>query len=57
MPISDASHDPATRSFPYPVSEELSRYFALTAPGTSSAPAPSSPPQLEDLWDTVGDFA
>ena len=60
----------ASRSFAHPMSEMLSRYFSITAPGRSrqaSASPESSLPQTrsrvetqrraEELWDALADFA
>jgi hypothetical protein len=71
MPINDKTQDRPAPFFPYPVSEALSRYLAMTAPGISRTTAPdraiqpsaaigageADHTQLEDLWDLLGDFA
>ncbi len=71
MPINDKTQDRPAPFFPYPVSEALSRYLAMTAPAPSVTSAPNrvtrpsaaigaaeaDDTQLEDLWDLLGDFA
>ena len=71
MPINDDTRERTAPFFPYPVSEAVSRYLAMTAPALSSTPAPNrvirpsaaigaaepDHTHLEDLWDLLGDFA
>ena len=70
MTTANDSTDRVSRSFPHPMSEMLSRYFSMTAPGrsrrtaatrgTSSAPTRSrveTQRRAEELWDSLADFA
>lgn len=67
--VNDAQNR-GTRSFPHPMSEMLSRYFSMTAPGRSrhgEATRGNTLPQTrsrvdtqrraEELWDSLADFA
>src|SRR5207253_2128559 len=65
------SREHSSPSFTHPVSEALSRYLAMTAPGraragTGDRTPPASVPfgsdgsaqlRAEELWDALGDFA
>ncbi len=70
MTTANDSQDRAARSFPHPMSEMLSRYFSMTAPGrrgTVAATRSTSSPEVrsrvetqrraDELWDTLADFA
>jgi hypothetical protein len=70
MTKTNDSQDRASRYFPHAMSEMLTRYFSMTAPGRSrhaAATLGTSSPQTrsrvetqrraEELWDTLADFA
>ena len=71
MPTRNDTRDPVTRAFTFPVTEELTRYLAMTGPTPSGtggenrrpprAPTASSDGSVqtraEELWDSLGDFA
>lgn len=70
MTTTNDSRDRASRYFPYAMSEMLTRYFSMTAPGRSrraAVPHGTSSPQTrsrvetqrraDELWDTLADFA
>jgi len=68
MTTANDSTDRASRSFPHPMSEMLSRYFSMTAPGRSRHAAATrgtaqtrsrieTQRRAEELWDSLADFA
>jgi hypothetical protein len=70
MTNSNDTHNRASRSFPHPMSEALSRYFSMTSPGRPrrdndlrGAAGPQTRTRVEtqrraeELWDSLADFA
>ncbi len=71
MPTLNDTREPATPAVTFPVTEELSRYLAMTGPTSSRTGAEirrppgaqtassdgSAQTRAEELWDSLGDFA
>ncbi len=70
MTTTNDSRDRASRYFPHAMSEMLTRYFSMTAPGRSrhaAATLGTASPETrsrvetqrraEELWDSLADFA
>ena len=69
MPTLDDTREPVTPAFTFPVTEELSRYLAMTGPtpfrtGAENRRPPkaqtsdgSAQTPADELWDSLGDFA